>query len=249
MIPPPRAEPSQGNPNRNRVTSLLRPPNPRSRAIRTALQRQPQNTQRAVEPSLEPVGPEPEFANPPVRSSEGSITTRWSPLRLERSSLKEIEAQVKIALLQYERNKSLFQSGVIPKEKFDEPVEQLRLILGRLEGWDDELAEDSELLKLEMMKKNAEIQVAEAQLMGTSASVARNKRINERKKGIVSEEDVAKANSEDAAASASVQVKQAEAKEVELKMQQLQRRRQQIKLCVAWIRKSIPELAKGTSPF
>ncbi|MGC8640590.1 MAG: hypothetical protein ACP5XB_12010, partial [Isosphaeraceae bacterium] len=202
----------------------------------------PQSDQPPQNPPAEPQFP----ANPPrfSRLARDPFETPVAP----RSSLKEIEAQIRIALAQFERNKAVFQSGVIGKEKYDEPVEQLRLLLGRLDGWDDELAEGSERLEIEKMKKNAEVKMAEAQLAGTSATVARIKRLNERNKGTVASEEWVRADSDHAAASANVEVRQAEAKEVELRQAQLGRRREGIKACIALIRKSVPELGKEQGP-
>jgi RNA polymerase sigma factor (sigma-70 family) len=162
----------------------------------------------------------------------------------ERASLKEMEAQIKIAIGQFERNKALFGQGMLGKDSFETSLGQIRLLLGRLEGWDDDLADEAERLKLEDLKKQAEIKVAMAQRNAMSAIVARNTRLNDRKKGMVSTEDIAKADSDDAAAQANVQVKEVEGKELELKLDQLHRRRRQVQLDIAWVRKLVPELAK-----
>jgi hypothetical protein len=170
----------------------------------------------------------------------------------QRASLKEVEAQIKVAAGQFERNKALFGQGMLGRDSFETSLGQIRLLLGRLEGWDEDLAEEAERLKLEHLKKKAEIKAAMAVRTGTSAIVARNTRLNDRKKGMISTEDIAKADSDDAAAQANVQVKEVERKELQLKLDQLGRRRRQVQIDIAWVRRLVPELAKdrgaGTEP-
>jgi hypothetical protein len=172
----------------------------------------------------------------------------FDPAIRERTSLKEMEAQIKIAIGQFERNKALFGQGMLGRDSFETSLGQIRLLLGRLEGWDDDLADEAERLKLEHLKKKAEIKVAMAQRSAMSAIVARNTHLNDRKKGMVSTEDIAKADSDDAAAQANVQVKEVEGKELELKLDQLGRRRRQVQVDIAWLRKLVPELAREPGP-
>jgi RNA polymerase sigma factor (sigma-70 family) len=172
----------------------------------------------------------------------------FDPAIRERASLKEMEAQIKIAIGQFERNKALFGQGMLGRDSFETSLGQIRLLLGRLEGWDDDLADESERLKLEHLKKKAEIKVAMAQRNAMSAIVARNTHLNDRKKGMVSTEDIAKADSDEAAAQANVQVKEVEGKELELKLDQLGRRRRQVQLDIAWVRRLVPELTREPGP-
>lgn len=164
-----------------------------------------------------------------------STASRWP--------LKETEAQIRIALAQFERNKALFQSAVIGREQRDEPLDQLRLLLGRLEGWEEEMTEELERLKIERAWKEAELKVAEARHEGTSAVVARTTRVNNRLKGVAAAEDVSVANAENAAALGNVQAKEAETKEVALRINHVVKKLGQLKEAIAMIRKSLPEFA------
>ena len=60
---------------------------------------------------------------------------------------------MQVARQQYDRNRSLYRSGALPKAEYDAPVEQYTLLIGRLEGMHDELAEEVELLKLEVSEE------------------------------------------------------------------------------------------------
>ncbi len=98
-----------------------------------------------------------------------------------------------------------------------------------LEGRADELADEIERLKLEIKTMHAAREKTNAQTEVAASVVARNKRLNERKTGMVSAEDVAKAEWEMKVASAQVAMVDAEIAEVELRVQQLERRRARIK--------------------
>jgi hypothetical protein len=133
---------------------------------------------------------------------------------------------------------------VIPKQQFDASLDEIRLLVGRLRGHDDALADEQERLIVERMKKQAEIKVAEAQHEVSSAIVARNQRLNERKPGMVAQEDVVKAKSEASMASAQIEVKQVDLQEVELKIQHLRKRRELIRRDLERVATAIPEIAK-----
>jgi hypothetical protein len=159
-------------------------------------------------------------------------------------TLRETEARLNIAIHRYERNAATFRQGVIPKQQFDASLDEIRLLVGRLRGYDDALMDEQERLSVERMKKQAEIKVAEAQHEVSSVIVARNKRLNERKPGMVSEDDVVKAKSEASMASAQIEVKQVDLQEVELKIQHLRKRRELIRRDLERVATAIPEIAK-----
>ena len=79
--------------------------------------------------------------------------------------------------------------------------------MGRLKGLIDELSDEIERSNGELSRKQAELQVAEARQAATAVIVKRNARLNERKKGMVAAEDVAKAEADDAANVAQIAVK------------------------------------------
>jgi multidrug resistance efflux pump len=167
---------------------------------------------------------------------------------LTRTSLKEIQAQLSMARIDLERNETLFKSGVVGRDQCDKSLGQIRVLIGRLEGWDEELVEEVERLKLEEAKKQAAVQLAEAQFEVSMAVVARNKRLNERKPGMVAPEEVAKAEAELRRSNASLNLSKAELQEVYLKSRQLQRRRELIQQAVNEARKTTPALATSSAP-
>jgi RNA polymerase sigma factor (sigma-70 family) len=168
---------------------------------------------------------------------------------LTRTSLKEIQAQLGIARIDLERNETLFKSGLVGKERCEASLGQIRVLLGRLEGWDEELAEEAERLKVEADKGKAALNVGRAQAEITQTIVARNSRLNERKPGMVSSEEVAKAEAENKRAAANVELKRAELQEVSLKSAQLQRRQATIRRVIEQTLKTTPDLARENVPF
>jgi RNA polymerase sigma factor (sigma-70 family) len=162
----------------------------------------------------------------------------------ERASLRELEAELSVSMHRYNRTKALVEQRIASKDSFEAAVDNVRLIIGRLRGYYDDLMEEFERLKIEVGRKEAEVKVAEGHRGATEAIVARNKRLNERKPGMVSPEDVTKGESEDAASSAEIAVKRAEVEEVLLRLKHLDNRREILRKDVARAVAAIPELAK-----
>ena len=75
----------------------------------------------------------------------------------------------------------------------------------------------------------AELQKSHAQKEVAMSVVARNARLNERKKGMVAAEDVAKGEWEMKSAAADVAIAEAQIAQIELRVLQLEQRRQRIK--------------------
>ena len=98
-----------------------------------------------------------------------------------------------------------------------------------LEGLDDELADEIDRLKLEIKTKTAEREKAKAQTEVATSVVARNKRLNERKPGMVVRRGRGQGRGKSKVAERRVQVIEVEIAEVELRVQQLERRRDRIK--------------------
>jgi hypothetical protein len=162
----------------------------------------------------------------------------------ERVSLRELEAQLSVAMHRYNRTKGLVEQRIASKDSLEATVDIVRLIIGRLRGYYDDLMEESERLKIEIGRKEAEVKVAEGHRGATEAVVSRNKRLNERKPGMVSREDVAHGESEDAASTAEIAVKRAEVQEVLLRLKHLDNRREILRKDVARAEAAIPDLAK-----
>ncbi len=203
-------------------------------------------TEPANQPLLPPAAqvgiPEPAQAPPPatqnppepVQSSidpfppskrHGELLTSHSP---DRTSVPEIEAQLGVAIRRYQRASQLLEKKSISREEYEAALDEVRLLVARLKGLREELNEEIDRATIELRKKQAEVKLAEARQKATAVLVARNARLNERKKGIVSQEDVAKDESVDAANVAQIEVRLAEVQEVELRIKQYIARRDSI---------------------
>jgi hypothetical protein len=102
---------------------------------------------------------------------------------------------------------------------------------------------------IEMRRKQAESRRAMALASAAAAPVARNQRLNDRKKDMVSEDDVNKAKAELAAASAGVDIVDAEVAEVKLRIKQLRERQERLKGVIAVaerVKKDGPQQAAAT---
>jgi multidrug resistance efflux pump len=138
----------------------------------------------------------------------------------DRTSVPEIEAQLAGAIRRYQRAALLFQHHSISPEEYESYLDQIRLLVGRLKGLHEELNDEIDRAKIELAKKQAELKMAEARQKATAVSVARNVRLNGRKQGTVSSEEVTKDESEDSANVAQIEVKRAELQEVGLRVKQ-----------------------------
>jgi len=180
-----------------------------------------------------------------------SARTRPDPFEApapQRSSIREIEAQIQIARQHFERSKTLYAAAAIGKEQYEAPLDQIRLLIARLEGMDDDLADELDRLKVEIVKKQAQLKQAEAQRTTTAERAALTKRMERQK--MVSKSEVSNAEAEDTAALARVEVQRSELQDVHLRMQQVTRRRELIKRYVNEVLKAVPEIARerGSAP-
>ncbi len=148
-------------------------------------------------------------------------------------SIQELEAQLKQALLEQEYTKRLVEKAAVSAREFELYRTKVLVVVGQIQGLDDDLADEIARLKLEMRRKNAERTKAEAQKEIAAAITARNGRLNERKPNMVSQEDVAKAEGELKLAEAEIGISEAEIAEAGLRIQQLERRRERIKQAMA----------------
>ena len=180
---------------------------------------------RLSAPPVDPTAPSVEVAN-----YSQAARTRRDPFEApapQRSSLKEIEAQIQIARHHFERSKTLYAAAAIGKEQYEAPLDQIRLLIARLEGMDDDLADDLERLKIEIVKKQPQLKMAETQRTTTANTVAWSKKLAEQ--NAVSKSELSKAEAEDTAALAHIEVQRSELQDVDLRMRQVVRRREMIK--------------------
>jgi len=148
-------------------------------------------------------------------------------------SIRELEVEIKLALEAFDRVETLYQRHAISLQEREEARGKVLLTAAILEGLHDELVEQDERFRLEFRRKRAELAQAQAQREVAAVVVARNHRLNERKAGMVAEEDVAKAEAELKGAEALVEVNRVEIEELELRRDQQQRRATRIKQVIA----------------
>jgi RNA polymerase sigma factor (sigma-70 family) len=147
-------------------------------------------------------------------------------------SVRELEVELHLAIADEARTQLLFERQAISSSEREQSRGKVLLIKARLEGLDDELADDFDRLKLEVKKKKAELDQAVAQMEVESINVARVRRVNDSQPGSVGPGYLANAEGQLKATAAHVNVKKVELEEVDLRVQQLERRRHQIKQVV-----------------
>jgi hypothetical protein len=158
--------------------------------------------------------------------------------------IRELEAQLKLELEQFDRADKLFQNGTISVHEREQIRGQVLLTVAQLEGIDEDVADELDRLKLELLRVRAEREKAEAQREVALTFTSRNERLNLRKPGIVGEDDAAKAKAELKVATGAVAITEAQIAEVGLRIQQLQRRRDHIKQIIP-----LADRAKAAAPL
>jgi RNA polymerase sigma factor (sigma-70 family) len=143
-------------------------------------------------------------------------------------TVRELETQLKLALDAFDRTDTLFQRGVISREEREQTRGRVLLATAVLQGLDDDLADELDRLRLELKKRTAELHQSVGQKDVAATVIARNRRLNERNPGVVSDYDVAKAEAEYKVAEAQIEVKKAEVEEVSLQAARANRRRERI---------------------
>ena len=158
-------------------------------------------------------------------------------------SIQELEALLKQALLEWDGTKRLFDKHAVSSIEVELWRHKVLVVVGQIEGLDEDLADEIARLKLEMRRKNAEREKAEAQKEVAQTVTARNQHLNKRKPGMVAAEEVARAEGETKIAEAQVGIVDAEIAEVGLRIQQLERRQERIKQAIA-----LADRAKAAAP-
>ena len=159
------------------------------------------------------------------------------------NTIGEMEVQLKLALLEFDYSEKLARKKGISMNEVELYRGKVFVIVARLEGLDEDLRDEIARLELELRRKHAEREKAEARTEVAQYPVARNKRLNERKPGMVAAEDVGKAEGEYKVATAGVRIVDAEIAEVGLRIEQLRRRRDHIKRVIP-----VGDRAKAVSP-
>jgi hypothetical protein len=180
-------------------------------------------------------------------STRSDFDPRSTPGRTTRS-ISELDVQLKLALAAFDRTENLFQRHAISGDERENARGNVLRIAAELEGLDDAFNDEIERLKMELRRKNAEREKAEAQTDAARTIVARNKRLNERKPGMVAEEDVAKSEAELRITQAQTRIVVAEIDEVGLRIRQLRRRQERLKEAVGLADRVKPPPAPGRQP-
>jgi RNA polymerase sigma factor (sigma-70 family) len=155
-----------------------------------------------------------------------------SSLDTTNRSIRELEVELKLALIQYDGTAKLLMRKMISAQELELARGKVLLVRARLEGLADEAADELALLQLERKRKVAELDRANAQRNVANSIVARNSRLNERKSGMIDEHTVNKAEAELQITSADVEIKKVEIAEVDLRVHRLSMRRVRIDVVV-----------------
>jgi hypothetical protein len=163
----------------------------------------------------------------PFRTSSGLLKTDADSSRVAdpgNRSIREFEVELKLALSDDNRAEKLSRAHSISQEEMERYRGKVMLIAAKMEGIAEDLSDEIDRLELELKKKDAEIARAAAQKQIEAVVVARNKRLNERKPGIVSEDEVTAAEAKHQISIAQMSIVKAEKTQVELRIQQLRKR-------------------------
>jgi RNA polymerase sigma factor (sigma-70 family) len=179
----------------------------------------------SVAPNMnDPFRPAPASTRSNLDSRSSMDTTSYS--------IRELEVELELALVDYDRSAKLFKVSSISAQEWNQARGKVLLVVARLEGLDDDITDELELLDLEIKRKTAELERATAQKEVALSVAARNRRLNDRKPGIVDEFSVAKAEAELKISIADLEIKRVEIAEVELRVRRLQRRHDRTKKVV-----------------
>ncbi|QEH36770.1 ECF RNA polymerase sigma factor SigW [Aquisphaera giovannonii] len=162
------------------------------------------------------------------------------------TSMREIEAAIGIALTELARSSQLYRQGALSQKEFRAPAEQVQLLIGRLRGIQDELAEEAERQTIEIQKAEAELQVATAEQKAADGAATRFRRLKER--GEISSGEHDKAESELSATTARVAVRQAGLSAVMLRARQVKARRDAAHEIIETAQKQLAQLVAPDGP-
>jgi RNA polymerase sigma factor (sigma-70 family) len=168
-------------------------------------------------------------AKPGIRSETvpGNVmkaeVAREDSTAYSRSSVHELEADLRLAIKNYERTRALRQQASVSQADLDADMGRVQHLIAILEGLRDDLSDESARLQLEKMKKQAELDQAVAHREGNATKVARHKQLNDRKPGMVAASDVEGAEAELREAGAGVEIKKVELQLVKLRTTQVKR--------------------------
>jgi RNA polymerase sigma factor (sigma-70 family) len=217
----------------------------------TGLQKQLDELLNRSIPKADGTTPKPEAPSSVVKAPLKPDGEQGAAVDLVRRSVRELEVELHQAMADEARTQQLFERAMVSTSEREQSRGRVLLVKARLDGLDDELVDELDRLKLEIKKKKAELDQAVAQMEVASTTVARNRRLNERKAGMIDAESVANAEGQLRSAAAHVDVKKVELEEVDLRVQQLERRRHQIQQVVklaGMLQKATPPASPAAAP-
>jgi hypothetical protein len=168
----------------------------------------------------------------PRAAGEPSVDARLNA-DAARNSLPALGVELKLAIDQFDNCERLYQRQVISIQEREQFRGKVLLAAAVLDGLYDELEEQNARFGLEFKRKRAELGQAQARRELAASVVERNRRLDERNPGMLTEEDVLKAQAELKGAEAEVIVKEVEIEELELRREQARRQAKRIKEVVA----------------
>ena len=133
--------------------------------------------------------------------------------------------ELKQGLIEEANTRRLVEQHVVSTREMELVQTKVFRAQANLRGLDEDLADELARLNLEIKKKKAEIEQAQAQRVSAVSVVARNQRLNDRKPGMVDVDTVSKGEGELRASDVQVRIKAIELEELELRVQQLETRR------------------------
>jgi RNA polymerase sigma factor (sigma-70 family) len=207
---------------------------------------QARNVEEAVANAGDPQGKSGPPASNATSPSQNATSSATDPFRsnsdvaksdaysnrvvdLSNRSIRELEGELRLALNNVKITEVLSKNNSIGTAERLQARGKVEHIKATLEGLAEDLSDEIDRLKLELIKNDAEIERAKAQEFVSAVLVARNKPLNEHKAGAVSDEEVATAEAQYRISGGQRAIVRAERAEIELRIQQLQKRVGRIK--------------------
>lgn len=150
----------------------------------------------------------------------------------DRSSVRELAAQLQIAIRRRERLMVMFKQGLVDRDQLEFSTDEIRLLEGRLRGMEDDLADEQDLLKAERARKQAELKLVQAQSERDAERAHGAGRTDARPRAATPELRIAWAQ---------VEGKRGELEEVELRIAHVEKRRTRIRQVLTMVEKTVPD--------
>ncbi len=157
--------------------------------------------------------------------------------------IEELDARLKLSVKEYGYAKKLAERQAISSQEVDQYLLKAQSVAGKVVALDHDFQDEMERLMLERSRKGALAEKAVAQREVAESVTARNRRLNERKPGVVGPEEVTRAEAELKVAEADVAITRVDVDDVALRIRQLARRRARLRDAIAIAEQIIKESA------